>query len=425
MANRVMKRFLIILPIILVSCAPALAEKSTQTTIPLSNELDVESAITYAWYNHPTMAEAQHTIAARHGTRRQSGLWPRPELTVSSADKPMETRTGIALSQTLELGGKRSARIAESDAKLFLAEAQLAQSWSEVRADVRQAFARLAYSRQSLALAKNLSDIDKEQAAMAESLLKAGKISDLDAISVKEKAAITEADLAVAKARLADAERQVTVSLGLEEAPASMKISVSSIDMPAEPGTFLQEVEGALQNGTILKTARAQTAVRRTEQRLARSARWMNLKLGASYDDITAVHGDLGSGTGTGIRIGIDLPLWDRAQGTVAAAKSQTRASEANEAISSLNTRASVSRILSTCRTWQVQEKSLREKSLPLAQQRVQLLADAVKSGKRSLRDSLTVDRELIFVQRQHLQAQLMTAVSIIELQQLSSATMP
>jgi cobalt-zinc-cadmium efflux system outer membrane protein len=420
-----MKRFLTIL---LISCAPLLCSAANSlepTTISLPQTLNVESAITYAWYNHPTMAKAQHTVAARHGVRRQSGLWPRPELTVANKEKPVETETSVSLSQTLELGGKRSGRIAKADAELFLAESELAQSWSEVRADVRQAFARLAYARQALALAEQLSAIDQEQVAMADSLLKAGKLSDLDTISVKEKAVVTEADLAIAKARLNDAERQVTVTLGLEKTPPGLKIEADAIDLPAKPGTFLQTLENALQNNTILKTARAKTAVRRTEQRLARSARWMNLKLGASYSDIAHAAGAAGTGTATGVRIGIDLPLWDRAQGTVAAANADLLASEANVAASSLITQAAISRILSTCLTWQVQEASLREKSLPLAQQRSQLIADAVKSGKRSLRDALTVDRELIFVKRQHLQAELMTAVSIIELQQLSSAATP
>ncbi len=78
----------------------------------LAQPLTLDSALQTAFANNPDLAAAQWEIDIAEGGRQQAGLIPNPVASWDAEDTRRDSRTtSIKLSQTLELGGKRGARI--------------------------------------------------------------------------------------------------------------------------------------------------------------------------------------------------------------------------------------------------------------------------------------------------------------------------
>ncbi|MCK1787454.1 TolC family protein, partial [Pseudomonas sp. TNT11] len=74
--------------------------------------LSLDAALQTAFANNPDLAAAQWEIDIASGGRQQAGLIPNPVASWDAEDTRRDTRTTtLKLSQTLELGGKRGARI--------------------------------------------------------------------------------------------------------------------------------------------------------------------------------------------------------------------------------------------------------------------------------------------------------------------------
>jgi cobalt-zinc-cadmium efflux system outer membrane protein len=78
--------------------------------------ITIEEALAQALTENPEFAAAQWNTGIAEGARTQAGLIPNPELSWSVEDTRSESRiTSIQVSQPIELGGKRGARIDVSE----------------------------------------------------------------------------------------------------------------------------------------------------------------------------------------------------------------------------------------------------------------------------------------------------------------------
>lgn len=103
--------------------------------------LNLRSAVDTALAQNPTLRAAAAELDANDGTVRQAGLIPNPVLGVDQEDVKSGTRvTSMQLSQTLETGGKRAARIEVAQRGKEIAALDLVARRAEVRALAIQAF---------------------------------------------------------------------------------------------------------------------------------------------------------------------------------------------------------------------------------------------------------------------------------------------
>ncbi|MDP9030447.1 MAG: TolC family protein, partial [Pseudomonadota bacterium] len=99
--------------------------------------LTLESALQTAFANNPDMAAAQWEIDIAQGGRQQAGLIPNPVASWDAEDTRRNSRTTtVKLSQTLELGGKRGARIDVATRAQEAAALTLEQRRNGLRAEV-------------------------------------------------------------------------------------------------------------------------------------------------------------------------------------------------------------------------------------------------------------------------------------------------
>ncbi len=124
--------------------------------------LSLDAAPQTAFANNPDLAAAQWEIDIASGGRQQAGLIPNPLASWDAEDTRRDTRTTtLTLSQTLELGGKRGARIELATRGQDVAALTLQQRRNDVRAEVIERYygalraqERLELAQRSLALAE-------------------------------------------------------------------------------------------------------------------------------------------------------------------------------------------------------------------------------------------------------------------------------
>ncbi|MYM76115.1 TolC family protein, partial [Duganella sp. FT134W] len=123
--------FKIFLPLWLAAW-PACAQAVVEPCAPLT----LSAALALADTSHADLAAARHALLAEDGVVQQAGLLPNPSLSVERVDTRRDTReTTLQLSQLLELGGKRAARMQAAQRGREGVAALLVQRRAEVRAE--------------------------------------------------------------------------------------------------------------------------------------------------------------------------------------------------------------------------------------------------------------------------------------------------
>ncbi|MDP6044658.1 MAG: TolC family protein, partial [Phycisphaerae bacterium] len=181
----------------------------------LPTPFDVPTALEHVWRSHPGMNRARHLILARHGYKAQAALWPNPVLGGAFLEEPgKKTRGIVSLAQKFEIGGKADARVSVAAANVFLAETELVETWSALRAEIKEAFVRLAYARSYRNLTEQIAAADSEQLELTTGLFKAGKTSEAQTLKLTRQAAKSKSAFDQSEFLVSDATRGVLIAVG-------------------------------------------------------------------------------------------------------------------------------------------------------------------------------------------------------------------
>jgi cobalt-zinc-cadmium efflux system outer membrane protein len=365
------------------------------------------------------MYRARHMVRARHGYQAQAALWPNPVVGGTFIEEPnKKTRGIVSLAQKFEIGGKADARVSVAAANIFLSEAELIETWSALRAEIKEAFARLAYAQANAALAEQIAAADKERLDLATGLFKAGKASESQTLKLTRQAAKSKTAFDQSPMLIADATRGLLVTIGRQPDTKAPKFVCSlDVDSPLA-GEFDALLKTANATNPQLKTARAQTAVAHAQLRLARTKRWSDITVGLAY--YQTQYDTTSDGNAVRAQVSAPLPLWDRNQGNIAASKQNIAASERQRQVAALVAARQLSQLFSQRQRWQVELKSLDETVIPAATREMKLIRDALAGGKASKLDAIKHHRELIALDLQKLELRLLTAVATIQLENIT-----
>ena len=383
-----------------------------------------------AWHHHPEMKRDRALIGQTYGRQIQAALWPNPSLEVSGHHEPNRKRAGqIGFSQRFELGGRRKSRMSAAAAAVLQKETELLETWADIRAQIKEAFVRLAYARQRCQIQERILRAEARRLELAQSLLQVGKLSEQECLRFQQQRDRADATQRSADVLLKDARRQVVIAVGGsglvpgESWPNDRTEIVCSIDATAPAAEDMEKLMALAQaNNPALRTARTRTAVATALHRLAKTKRWSDLKVSLAYRDTHYEEMEGGTGHALIAGVSVDLPLWNRYQGDVAAARERIVASRQAEEVTALNVASKLSEILAAQQRWTAEETTLRERILPAAEKRLDLARDAFANGKASEIDVLARVRETEALGLEHLQARLMLAVAAIQLERAVAA---
>jgi len=283
--------------------------------------ISLVQALTQGAESSPRVTQAKAQADAAEARARQAGVSPNPELSVevenfagSGAFQGLRsTETTLALSQRLELGGKRSARVEVARAERDFAFLSYKAALADLDRDIRLAHAELRADEDRAVLARDNTAAAEELARIAKVLVDAGREPPLRQLR--------------AEAALAEARAEQARTLG--ELLSSRRLLATLIwsDDPELSATFTDE--SAPPNVPVeLPSLNEQLAIAQKNAALAR----VRLARANAVPDVTASGGvrRFAEGRETALVAGVSiaLPFRDRNRGNIDAAQSESLAAE-------------------------------------------------------------------------------------------------
>jgi cobalt-zinc-cadmium efflux system outer membrane protein len=199
-----MYQFLLPLSLAAAVCLPAAAQtagrpavlslghdtaRPAATAAEPTGLLSLSDALALALDANADLSAAQNELGALEAAVLQAGVLPNPTLALDSQDTRRATReTTILLSQPLELGGKRAARVQAAAKERDAAFAELEAKRAEVRAAVITAFFDVLTAQERERLAQESVALAQRATAAAVRRVAAGKVSPVE----EAKARVTE-----------------------------------------------------------------------------------------------------------------------------------------------------------------------------------------------------------------------------------------
>ncbi|MDT3715048.1 TolC family protein [Pseudomonas soli] len=351
--------------------------------------LSLDQALDAAFAQNPDFAAIGREIGIAEGERRQAGLIPNPELSWEVEDTRRDTSTTtVTLSQALELGGKRGARIEVAEAGQAVARLELERQRNSLRADVIQAFHAALRAQTALELAQQSQALTERGLRLVEGRVRAGQSSPVEATRAQVQLAQAEAAVRRARTERTVANQALARLTGSAEARFD-RLDASSLSPGPAP-----KAERLL--ATVEQTAEWRLAAAHIERGDAslgseKAQRIPNLtvSLGSQYSREERERVNV-------VGLSMPLPLFDRNQGNVlAAARRADQARDLRNAVE-LRLRSETRSALEQWGTAMGEVQAYDRTILPAAQQAVDTATRGFEMGKFAFLDVLDAQRTLI-----------------------------
>lgn len=398
-AGAALRRTLMFSCLTLASMVGIAQETATQTAAP---PLTLEVAIAQALNQHPRLRAAQRGLEASEGAILQSRARPNPELAYSQEDTRSSTRSStVQWNQTLEVGGKRAARMRAAEKERDFSQAELDAARANLLADVRMAFLSLLTAQQRSTLAAQTLDVARNAREAAAKRVVAGKAAPLEENRARVAEAGAQLEQAQAQANQRVARKQLQSLMG--ETPFAFGEAQGALDaLPTVPDA--QALEQQLEQAPALQQARATLERNRATADLERAKRLPDptVSLGVKRAQDTA-RNQLVFG------VSIPLPLLDSNRGNQVQALRLADQAEERLQATRLELQAQLYAARQALEASRQQATQLYAQVLPTAQAAYEAASKGFALGKFGYLDVLDAQRSWFDVRTQYLDQLLAT----------------
>lgn len=374
----------------LVACAQAAQAEPITLTDALSRGAD----------SSPRVSQAKAQADTAEARARQAGVSPNPELSLevenfagSGAFQGLRsTETTLALSQRLELGGKRSARVAVAAAERDFAFLTYKAALADLDRDIRLSHAELRANEDRAVLARDNTAAAEELSRTAKILVEAGRDPPLRQLRAEAALAEARAEQARTFSELLIARRLLGTLIGSDdpELTATVGDEMAPVNLPPDTMTLNKQLAVA--------------------QRSAAQAR-VTLARADSVPDVTASGGvrRFGEGRETAVVAGVSiaLPFRDRNRGNIEAAQSESIAAESGLQIAQRDANRARYDARMLLGAAEMRYEALAGPSIAQAEEAVRLARIGYNAGRFSLLELLDARNALTTAKLNLIQARL------------------
>ena len=373
------------------SCA-SIAQAQSSEPISTGPTLTLEQALALAGATAPALDAATAGVRAAEAGRTVAGYRPNPSIVAETENvagsgqyrgvRSAETTVGLAF--PIELGGKRSARIAVADALGSRARIGSALAEADLRLGVTQLYIEATAADRRLVTAREQAGIAREALRAAGVRVQAGRASPLeqqraDVLRINAETAVERAQ------RLADVAREnLTRRIGQ---PVTGALDMAWYDRVEGYGPA-QPIATA---GTLaLAAARADATTAEAQVRLARSQRVPDVTLSASArrleatNDVAAVFG-----------VSIPFPVFNNGKAAVAQARAQSDQAQALRRVAELDTAQDIARAQVEVANAATSARNASGPALASATEAARIARIGYREGKFGQLDLLDAERTL------------------------------
>jgi outer membrane protein, heavy metal efflux system len=388
-----MPDFLIVVRILwaLLACSiPAIAAEGT------SRPLSLPQALQRALAANPRLTAAERDIGIAVGLKVQAGALPNPDLSFeldnalgSGPYKGLRSaETTLQLSQLVELGGKREARLAAGTAGVGTAVWQRRATELEVLSETAIAFITVVSAQRRIEIFdEQISSLD-QLIPLLQRRVQEGASSPAETLRAQVAADLFRVERERAKTQLATARRDLAILMG-DSNPrfGEARGRLASVGQPPPFQSVIQAIDA---NPQLMRWT-AVTAQRNAELILARLKSIPDVHLSAGWRHFQDTNENA-------VRLGVSIPLpvFDQNTGNIVAAQQTLAKTGAERAINKLVLISVAGRAYDALNGALAELKLLRTSVIPNARSALETIQSGYLQGRFTLLELLDARGSLL-----------------------------
>jgi len=307
----------------------------------------------------------------------------------------------VGVSQVVEIRGQRDLRVRGGKADVVRAEWTLRDAERDIVGDVTKTFSDLLLIQERITLTRETLRLARELRDTAKALADAGDVPELDVLRADVEVRRAGNRVTVEEASAGALGRTLALLIG---APADATIvATGSLMFEGVPGTLEALLAAARSNRSDLKAADASVEGARAVRDLVIAERFIpTLTFSASYGEGL----DFDARTRLALfGVSIPLPLWNRREGDVAAARAEVAKREAErERILARIDKEVTASFAQVAASQRVVEEYLRN-IVPAQGQAAELMLEGYRLGQFRLSEALLAQRDSLDARAGYLEA--------------------
>lgn len=395
------------------------------TTVRPAWTLTLAEAVSAATAANPELAALEQEQRALTAAIDQARVLPNPELQTEvenvggtgarEGDEAAEST--LRLSQTIELGGKRSARIEAAVSAADVAAANLELERRDVVAGVKAAFAQALAAQQRAALAKDLEHLAHDALRSVGSAVGAGAMSSAERDRARLVVANANRELAQRERQAAAARAALAATWG--DATARFQDVSGRLDISAALPARETIVSANLDEHPTMLRARAAVAEQAAAVSVARAQRVPDVTVAAGArhfnddDDVAAV-----------FSLSAPLPLFDRNRGAVAEAEARLGRAREELRAAEIALRTSLLAAYEQCLAAEEQGTLLDRNVIPAANRALETTTAAHRAGVVAYHEVVEDRRNVYALRNERIDRLEERYLAVVELERISGLTL-
>ncbi len=295
-----------------------------QAPAPEQKTITLEELQQMALQNNPTFAQASANIASAEGRKKQSGLYPNP--TVGYQGEEIRGGSfrggeqGFFVQQDIVMGGKLGLNRRIFDQELKQAQTEAEEQKLRVLTNVRMSCIQALAAQQTLELRRELSKLAEDAVQTAHQLANVGQADAPDVLEAEVEAQQAELSVTMAEQNQQRVWKELATVVGNPALPLMRLAGTLEQLSPVNPDELVEKIVNESPAVRI-----AELGVQRAEAALARAKREpipdLQLRAGMQQNRELSEISGRPAGLQAFAEAGVRIPLFDRNQGNIAAAK--------------------------------------------------------------------------------------------------------
>lgn len=364
---------------------------------------------TLADANNPTLKQANALVRRSQEQARQAGLYPNPSVGYQGEQIRGGSygggEQGGFVQQTVVLGGKLGLRRNIYDQQKRSDQIGVEEQTYRVHGDVQQAFYHALTAQATVQLRQRLRGVALDAVETVHQLANVGQADAPDILQTEVEAEQAKVDYVTAQRQYLQAFRTLSALAGKGDLP------VSPLQGELEKTPVLnaeQIVDSIVADSPTVKRAQQEAAVAQARLKDAKreSVPDLQLRAGEQYNgEQVSQNPTKAAGAQSFASAGINIPLWNRNQGNVGAAKAEIERAEQDVARAQLSLRQQAAPLAQSYLSAQFEADRYKTQLIPRATRAYELYLQKYKNMAQAYPQVLVSQRTLFQLQISYLMA--------------------
>lgn len=387
-------------PVVLVSAEQEPTDLPSGPLPPGEPTLALSDLEELALTSNPTLRHANAHVQAARGRRLQAGLYPNPTVgyhAVNVGARGTAGRQAGFIQQRFVTGGKLELDERVAGHGIRNAQSQFAVARQRVLTDVRARFYQTLVAQRRRELAEELVGIAAKMVTSTKKLVDSEQASENTLLQAEIESEQAEILLDNSTNELRERWQQLAVVAG----QPGMTQPVLVGDFESEPVHDLDELRADLvAKNPMLAAARARTERARVAIIRARQEVVPDVTLMADAARTNQVKSNTAQ-----VRLGVEVPLWDRNEGNIAVAESELAGARAEYRRIELLLRQRLVTVFRQYANARHQTRRYRESIVPRAERSLKLVREGYDNGQVDYLTLLNSQQKFVQVSLAHADA--------------------